>query len=107
MLVALAFCFREKKQLLLLVVMNTITQIILNVLLNLVNYNLGQQAFLIRYFLYEFIVFAVEAILLSKVLNRLSIKERPKWLIVLYTFIANVVSFIAGVYIAHLIPGIF
>ena len=51
MLVALLFGFRQKKQLLILAVVNIITQIILNVLLNVINYNSGPLAFTFFYVL--------------------------------------------------------
>ena len=63
MAIALLFGFRKKKQLLLLIGVNTATQIILNVLLNVINYNSGELAFVIFYILFEIAVFVIEAIL--------------------------------------------
>lgn len=107
MAIALLFGYREKRQLLLLVGVNGITQIILNVLLNIINYNAGELAFVISYILFELVVFAVEAILFYHLLNRLTIKQKPKWLAVVYALVANAVSFVAGMYIAEWLPGIF
>lgn len=69
MLVALLFGFRQKKQLLILAVVNIITQIILNVLLNVINYNSGPLAFTFFYVLFELIVFALEAVLYCTILK--------------------------------------
>ena len=107
MLVALLFGFREKKQLVILAVVNIITQILLNVGLNIINYNSGSMAFTIFYVLLEVVVFIVEAILYCILLKKASMKKKKNWYYVLYSFIANLASFIAGMIIANVIPGIF
>ncbi len=107
MLIALAFCFREKLQLVVLAIVNSATQIILNVLLNIINYNSGEVAFLRCYVFYEIIVFVIEAVVLSIVLNRVRTKKKAKWFITLYAFIANLVSFLVGVFLAQWLPTIF
>lgn len=94
--IALLFGYREKKQLLLLVGVNSGTQIILNVLLNIINYNSGEMVFVVFYVLFELVVFAIEAILFYHLLNKISIKQKPKWLAVVYALVANAVSFGAG-----------
>lgn len=105
--IALLFGYREKKQLLLLVGVNSGTQIILNVLLNIINYNSGEMVFVVFYVLFELVVFAIEAILFYHLLNKISIKQKPKWLAVVYALVANAVSFGAGMMIAECLPGIF
>lgn len=105
--IALLFGYREKKQLLLLVGVNSGTQIILNVLLNIINYNSGKMVFVVFYVLFELVVFAIEAILFYHLLNKISIKQKPKWLAVVYALVANAVSFGAGMMIAECLPGIF
>ncbi len=107
MLLALLFGFRKKKQLLLLAGVNAATQIILNVLLNVINYNSGQWAFGFFYVLFEFFVFGLEAVVYCLWMNRLSEKTKPGWFYVLYAFVANGVSFVAGILIANWLPGIF
>lgn len=105
--IALLFGYREKKLLLLLVGVNSGTQIILNVLLNIINYNSGEMVFVVFYVLFELVVFAIEAILFYHLLNKISIKQKPKWLAVVYALVANAVSFGAGMMIAECLPGIF
>ena len=105
--IALLFGYREKKQLLLLVGVNSGTQIILNVLLNIINYNSGEMVFVVFYVLFELVVFAIEAILFYHLLNKISIKQKPKWLAVVYALVANAVSFGAGMMIAECLPGMF
>lgn len=107
MAVALIFAFREKKQLLLLAGVNILTQIILNVLLNIVNFNSGALAFFICYILFELIVFAAEAVLYCTLMRKISIKERKIYFYVIYAFVANAVSFGAGMIAARFLPGIF
>ncbi|MGM9684491.1 MAG: hypothetical protein ACI3XQ_12915 [Eubacteriales bacterium] len=105
--VALLFGFRGKKVLLLLATVNTLTQIILNVLLNIINFNSGSWAFVAGYILLELAVFAIEAVLYSILMNKLTDKVKPAWFYVVYALVANAVSFGAGLMIANILPGIF
>ena len=105
--VALLFGFRGKKALLLLVIVNTVTQIILNVLLNLINFRSGSLAFVTGYIGLELAVFAIEAVLYTVLMKNLTDKEKPSWFYVVYALVANAVSFGAGLVIANILPGIF
>ena len=107
MAIALMFGYWEKKQLLLLAGMNAGTQIILNVLLNIINYNSGRIAFVLFYILLEIIVTIIEAIVLLVFLNKISVKQRKRWLMIVYVVLANLVSFWSGLYLADWLPGIF
>lgn len=107
MAIALIFGYREKKQLLLLAAVNGVTQIILNVLLNVINYHSGQLAFVVFYVLFELIVFAAEAVVYYILLNKIGVKQKPKWLAVIYALAANAASFVGGMLIAEWLPGIF
>ena len=105
--IALLFGFRRKKQLLLLIGVNTATQILLNVLLNGTNYNAGLLAFVGFYILLELVVFVLEAILYCIWMKKFSAQPRKNWFYVLYSLVANGVSFGAGILIARWLPGIF
>lgn len=105
--IAFLFGFREQKILVTIFGVNAITQVGLNILLNIINYNSGSLAFMISYFLFEIIVFAVEALFYSVILKRVSSKEVSAWKPVLYAFIANAISYAGGFIIARWIPGIF
>lgn len=107
MMIALAFGFRKKKQLLLLFGVNTATQIILNVLLNIINYNSGEWAFVVFYVLFELVVFVIEAVIYCKLMNKWSEKTKKNWFYIVYSLVANAVSFGLGIFIAQLLPGIF
>ncbi len=107
LVVAYLLCLRQKNQLQLFFTCNVVTQIVLNVLLNIVNYNKGPLAFSFYYVLWEFIVFAIEAVLYSMVLNKPAFGQVLKAKAVLYSLLANAVSFAVGLWLAHLIPGIF
>lgn len=107
MIVALLFGFREKNQLLILIIVNLVTQIVLNVLLNIINYNSGPLAFTAFYALFEIIVFAMEAVLYCKILKKASERQKKNWYYVTYSFAANSVSFGAGFFLARALPGIF
>ncbi len=105
--VALLFGFRGKKALGFLAAVNILTQIILNVILNVINFSSGQAAFVAGYIQLEILVFAVEAVLYSLFLRKAADKKKTVWFCVVYALVANAVSFGAGLVIAHLIPGIF
>lgn len=108
LLIALLFGYRTKKQILTIAVVNIVTQTILNILLNIVNYKQGQLMFIIIYVLLEIVVFAIEAIVYYRNLSKYSNKPvNKKWLTVVYALVANAVSFAGGLYIAKIIPEIF
>ncbi len=107
-LIALLFGFRAKKQLLIIGFVNIVTQSILNILLNVINYNQGSMMFVINYVWMEALVVIIEAIVYSISLHKYSNSGlTKKWLAPLYALTANAVSFGIGLYIAQLIPGIF
>ena len=105
--IALLFGFREKKQLLLLLWVNGATQLILNVLLNIISYRSGMLAFVLSYILFELIVFAIEAVVYSVWLRRVSEKPKKVWVCVVYALVANAVSFVVGYNLALVIPSLF
>lgn len=107
MIIALMFGYRHKKQLLFLAGVNGGTQIVLNVLLNIINYKGGQLAFVLFYVLLEIAVFAIEAGIFYGRLGRMGNTSQPKWLAVLYAFIANAASFGVGIMAAQWLPGVF
>ncbi len=99
--------FREKKVLNYIVLINVVTQIILNVLLNVANYNSGQLTFVVKYIFYEFVVTVIELAAYLLGVRRLGEKEYKRRDIIVYTLVSNIVSFAAGMWIAQVIPGIF
>lgn len=107
MAVAIFFGFRGKKALLLLAGVNTVTQIVLNVLLNLIDFYRGGNAFIVFYILMELLVFAIEAVLYAALMNRYAEKKRTRKFYVIYALAANAVSFGAGIVIANVFPNIF
>ena len=105
--IAFMFGYWEKKQLLLLAGMNAVTQIILNLLLNIINCNSGSMAFVLFYILFEIIVVMIEAAVLLVFLNKISVKQRKRWQMVIYAIVANVVSFVSGLFLANWLPAMF
>ena len=105
--IALLFGYREKKVLGFLAVVNILTQVTLNVALNIINYNSGALTFTFSYVLFEILVFAIEAIAYAALIKKISSKEQKKGRAVGYAFIANTASFALGLWLAHIIPGIF
>lgn len=104
---ALLFGFRQRRVLAVIAGVNIVTQVTLNVLLNVINYNMGSLAFSMYYVLLEVIVFVVEGIVYGLLLNRVSEKRLSARRVIFYTLTANAVSFAAGFLIAKWVPGIF
>lgn len=107
MLIAFLFGFKGKKAVLLLVAVNGITQILLNIILNIVNYNSGAFAFTAWYILLEIIVFSMEAVLYCVFMNKISDRTHKNSFYIVYALVANTVSFVSGIFIANIFPGIF
>ena len=105
--VALVFGYREKKALSFLAIINVITQVTLNVALNIINYKSGSMGFTFAFICMEILVFAIEAISYKALLHRFSEKEKVEHRGVTYALVANTASFAIGLWLAHLIPGIF
>ena len=123
---AMMFGYRHKKQLRFLAAVNIVTQILLNILLNVLNFRIGHWAFVFYYVLLELLVILMESILYVLVLPKMSLsitKDRieavetgkkvsvPKTIqkryTVIYAVVANVASFAIGLLVARLVPGIF
>lgn len=99
LLIALFFGFIKKKEFLLLTGVNIVTQVILNVLLNVIHYKSGAMAYVGGYIFFEIIVFAIEAIVYCSYLRVLADKPKRKRYYVSYAFVANLISFLVGYYI--------
>ncbi len=107
MSVALLFGFRGKKQLLFLFGVNVGTQVMLNVLLNVIHFRSGPWNFAAHYILLELVVFALEAVLYCTLLERMVPELKKSGFYVLYALVANGVSFGVGFIVAQKLPGIF
>ena len=105
--IALFFGYREKKALGFLAIVNVVTQVILNVALNIINYRSGSMGFTFAFICMEVLVFAIEAITYKTALHRFIEKEKANPRGVTYALVANTASFAIGLWLAHLIPGIF
>lgn len=107
--IAVAYClgFREKRLISLIAAVNLLTQSVLNIALNLVNYMQGYQAFVFKYVIFEFAVFLIEAFIYARLFPKFSNSELNKKRIIIYALAANVVSFAGGMFIAKAVPGIF
>lgn len=104
---ALLCGLRRQWQVRTVVLVNVITQVALNVALNIINYKAGSMAFVIFYVLLEILVFIVEGVAFSILLRRRAPEGEKMGHPVVYAFWANVFSFAVGYALAHWIPGIF
>lgn len=99
------FGFAAKKALGVIARANLVTQIALNLALNIINFSRGQYAFIFWYLVLEWLVFAAEALWYCHRLPKEQNGRRTHP--VLYAFLANLLSFAAGLALAIWIPGIF
>lgn len=107
--VGLAWLFkiRHKRLIWLIVIVNVVTQITLNVLLNLSNFYFGMVVAIGILFILEVVVFAIEALIYGFTFKRLSHGEIRGIKGVVYALVANTISFLVGVALAFIIPGMF
>lgn len=96
LLIALAFKFTAKKQILFIAIVNIITQIALNIGINMIYFKMGA-TLIFLYIPLELAVFAVEAILYAALLTTPEGKPVKGGKAVGYAAAANTVSFIFGV----------
>ncbi|MDO5294420.1 MAG: hypothetical protein Q4F05_16920 [bacterium] len=106
-IIAFLFGFVWTKELVYVAGINVVTQILLNVMLNLVNYNQKKPIYIIIYLLLEVMVIVIEAFFYNKVFNRIEKEPVACSKCVAYALIANVVSFGAGSLLANWLPGMF
>ena len=108
LLIALPFGYRSKQQLGFIALVNVATQLILNILLNLVNYQQGGLMYLLVYILLELFVLSLEAVIYSHSVTLVKYaKPDVKLHPIGYAFVANLASYAAGLALFLLIPVIF
>lgn len=72
-----------KYQLLTICFVNVATQSVLNILLNVVNYRYGSLSYIIGYFVFEFFVIVIEAVIFYFTLHKFN-KEKRRGFAVFY-----------------------
>ena len=105
--IALLFGLRQKKVLLLITYTNLVTQVLLNLALNVVNYSQGAFAFLACYVLFELAVCLIEGVWYFIQFSKVSAAPISKVRVTAYTLCANGGSLAVGILIARYLPGIF
>lgn len=106
-LIALMFAYRKKKQLLVILAANLVTQTLLNILLNYLEIRTQAIFMVMSYIFFELIVFGLEAICYHSFLIREDTRTRAGGRVVLYAFIANVASLLFGILVANVLPEFF
>jgi hypothetical protein len=90
------FGYRKKQQILLLTVVNIVTQILLNVILNLQVYMTSAASYVGMYISAELLVTCLEALIYYVYLNRYEDGKPKKWMAVVYAAAANASSYFLG-----------
>lgn len=116
--VAYLFGLRTKKKILTVMIVNAVTQTAMNIALNILAFFQGAWAML-WYIPIELVVFVTEAVVYTIIFNRTQTKTvgedgsvmNPEYLsivkCVLYSLVANILSFASGFALVLVIPGIF
>ena len=107
LLAYLAFGYRGGRLYLMLAIVNLITQIALNLTVNIQKFYNGQYAYTSYYVLVEALIFITEAAVYYFAIPRLSKKTASKWVAAAYAICANSVSLILGLYFSEVVPQIF
>ena len=109
LLVALLFCYHTRDALLLFVKINVLTQLILNLMLNLYAFfnGLSPWIFVPLYALLEILVVVTETTLYNHYLPRVTGEEQPHGKALGYAMIANLLSFVLGVFLMRHMPWMF
>lgn len=92
--IGLFFVFRlfTKRNLIIVILMNLLTQVALNVIINLVTYYNGLLDALFIFYICEFFIFILEALIYS-----IFMKDKNKKRILIYAILANLASLITGI----------
>ena len=106
-LMAAIFGFLARKQLLLVVLTNLVTQVLLNIALQVLGVQPNFVFYVVEYGLLELGVFLVEAVVYVLLLGRLGPPEGPKGHPVAYAAAANGLSFVVGYGLSRLLPQLF
>ncbi len=106
-LIALAFSYRKKKQLLVILAANVITQTVLNILLNYLEIRTQAIFMVMSYIFFELIVFGLEAICYHIFLVKEDTRASAVGRSVLYALMANVTSLLIGILVASVLPQFF
>lgn len=105
-LLAWLFGIRKKDALKYVVFVNSITQIVLHVALNLISFAWGPWTLILLSVLLEAGAIIVEIILFQKGLQKRMQARVAKFQIAIYVMVINVVSFMGGIAVAYVLPGI-
>ena len=106
-LLGAVFGFLEKKQLMLIVLTNFLTQVLLNLALQWMGFEPSFILYVLKYGLLELGVFLAEALVYGLLLGPLGRPEGPKGHPVLYAAAANSLSFVVGYLISRMLPQLF
>lgn len=85
------FYLYTKRNLKVVLIVNVITQVLLNIIINICTYTSGELTALLILILIEMAIFIIEPVLFA-----ILMKKKNKILIILYALIANFLSFILG-----------
>lgn len=107
LLALLAFGYRGKKLYLMLAAVNLVTQIALNVAVNVKGFFDGPYAYTATFIALEILILIAEATAYSFLIPKLSEKPARRSVAIWYALSANALSLILGLYLSSIIPKIF
>ncbi|MBE6132927.1 MAG: hypothetical protein E7180_06020 [Erysipelotrichaceae bacterium] len=107
LLIALLFMLKSKKLFAKVAIVNVVTQILLNVVLNINYFYNGGLSYIILYFPLELGVIIIESIAFMYIFNKDDDVAHPVLLAISYAIIANLISFGVGLLLATYLPFAF
>lgn len=107
LLALLAFGYRGRKLYLMLAAVNFVTQIALNVAVNIRGFFGGPYDYIATFIVIEIFIFIAESLIYRYLIPRLSEKPARRGVAVCYALSANALSLILGLYLSSIIPKIF
>lgn len=108
LLAGLLFGYWTKRDIRLIVLVNVLTQVLLNILLVFVSIHRGPYAFVFHYIWTELLVLVIEAFIYQKWLGPAAeAAEKKSRKPIAYAVVANLFSFGMGLVLMRLLPGVF
>ena len=105
--IAKLFGFRGRRVWRIIILVNIVTQILLNLALGYIQFQNGMWMFLFAYFALELLVIVIEAVLYALTLPQRSETRLSRAKAIGYAITANIVSLIVGLALAAVLPDIF
>lgn len=107
LVIALLFGYKNRSILKLILIINCITQLAMNILLQITGYMPIFFFYVLYYSVVEIVIFAVEGTVYDRAIEKTACDEQVSYHPYLYSLVANSLSFVMGYVISHWFPFVF